>query len=354
MPSEVSAAVSERLARLASAVESAAANDVATVASPGSNGVGPPLHAAATSVSAAALAVGATPALPPQLSPSLDRLRYALLEFEDRLAGAGACWADQPLNALYRAWLSHVQKASQPVEIGAALVVLEACIAPCARSRWWGVERAGGWREEAGKAVTIAAVASCLSFLDEVGCAWDALAKRGEQPPSASGSKSPPLRGGKGPPRPPRERMSEAEFAHNRGSPLGIVSWCAHSPAPQTALRALLGGHLFQLTPCADGGWDAEHLSPAPAVDLHGLTVTEARGARVTAWYEEEGEEGYVRDVPYTGVVVDTSGCQSGKRGMVVRFDAAVDAKGNPEVLNIGNDDEWLYGLHYSKPERRF
>jgi hypothetical protein len=148
--------------------------------------------------------------------------------------------------------------------------------------------------------------------------------------------------------------MSEADFARSRGSLLGIVSWCGHSPVPEAGLRAVLWGQLFHLVPRPGGGWESVHLGAAPAVDLHGLTVAEARGARVTAWYEEEGEEGLIRDVPYSGVVVDASGCQLGKRGMVVRFDAAFDDKGNPEMLNIGNDDEWLYGLHHSKPERRF
>ena len=49
-------------------------------------------------------------------------------------------------------------------------------------------------------------------------------------------------------------------------------------------------------------------------------------------------------------MVLDASGCQSGRKGMVVLFDSALDEQGNPEVLNIGNDDEWLYGLHHTKP----
>ena len=290
------------------------------------------------------------PPLPSPLAQAFERLRYAILELEDRLNGAGACWLDHmPLG---RSWTAHVHKACEPVELSAALIVLEDVIAPHARSQEWDTECAASWRGEVQHATTIAAVATCLVLLDDVCCDWETLEKVGDQPNDAK--KAAAARSVKRSPRPPRARLDEADFARTRGTALGLVRWCSHSPSPQIELRAIVEGELFRLIPHPRGGWESEHLGMAPLVDLHGLTVSEVRGVRVTAWYEEEVEEGEVRDVPYSGVVIDASGCQTGKRGMKVRFDSALDKNGNPEVLNIGNDDEWLYGLHYSKPDKKF
>ena len=45
----------------------------------------------------------------------------------------------------------------------------------------------------------------------------------------------------------------------------------------------------------------------------------EARGSKVTVWYEEAKDEGTTVDVPYVGVVISVGA----RDGMSVRFDEA-------------------------------
>mmetsp|Transcript_39487 Transcript_39487/g.130718 ORF Transcript_39487/g.130718 Transcript_39487/m.130718 type:complete len:367 (+) Transcript_39487:2-1102(+) len=285
----------------------------------------------------------------PSIAPSLERLRAALQELEERLASAAACWADHP--PLRPVWTEFVAAAAHTAEFGAALLVLEANISAAGRSRLWGQERAGWWRGEVAGATSVAAVASSLTLLDEVGCGWEALQKALEPPAAGKRAPVPSARLGRGGGR-FRPRVCEVEFAASRGSPLPLLEWCSESP-DGCQLRAIVAGQLVSLQPQLDGSWKSERLSAAPLVDLHGLTPAEAMGRRVTAWYEEEGAEGEPpRDVPYSGHVIDSSGCQSGKRGLSVRFDYALDEAGAQEELYLGNDDDWLYGLHAMKPER--
>ena len=64
---------------------------------------------------------------------------------------------------------------------------------------------------------------------------------------------------------------------------------------------------------CEEGG----------AVHLKGLAPSEARGSRVTVWYEEKVGDKLV-DVPYTGTVLSIGS----RDGMSVRFDNAFGADG--------------------------
>ena len=72
----------------------------------------------------------------------------------------------------------------------------------------------------------------------------------------------------------------------------------------------------------------------------------EAKGQRVTVWYEEE-RDGVLMDVPYIGVAI----AASAQNGLHVRFDHII-VDGNPEIMVCTNDDDWLYGVHHMKPRK--
>lgn len=82
----------------------------------------------------------------------------------------------------------------------------------------------------------------------------------------------------------------------------------------------------------------------AGSIDLMGLTPAEARGQRLTVWYEEERSEKVV-DVPYTGIVLAVHA----RDGMSVQFDHTLTADGRPELLVISNEDDWMWGVHHNK-----
>ena len=85
--------------------------------------------------------------------------------------------------------------------------------------------------------------------------------------------------------------------------------------------------------------------------DLRGLTLAEAKGGRVTVWYEEMAVDRYTGldkqvEVPYTGVVLGIHYLN----GISVRFDHAVGADGKPERIHISNEDDWAWGKKQIKP----
>ena len=92
-------------------------------------------------------------------------------------------------------------------------------------------------------------------------------------------------------------------------------------------------------------------LNDGSPADLRGLTTTEAKGGRITVWYEEAvlckytGVEKQV-EVPYTGVVLGIHY----QHGISVRFDNTVGADGKPERIHITNDDDWAWGKRQTKP----
>ena len=142
------------------------------------------------------------------------------------------------------------------------------------------------------------------------------------------------------------------------------------------SLRASVQGKLYALTPppriwkpagAADGAdadtgaasagarWQWALLgahNEASPVDLKGLTAAEAKGGRLTVWYEEAqadrasgGAERPV-DVPYSGMVFGLHQ----RDGLSVVFDNAFDADGKPERIHIANEDDWMWGIRRTKP----
>ncbi len=67
---------------------------------------------------------------------------------------------------------------------------------------------------------------------------------------------------------------------------------------------------------------------------------------RAVAGEGGEEEKGKV-DVPYVGVVIGV-GLQ--QKGLTVRFDKVILPDGSAEVMPVTNDDDWLWGVHHSKP----
>ena len=88
-------------------------------------------------------------------------------------------------------------------------------------------------------------------------------------------------------------------------------------------------------------------LDQLAVVDLRGLTVGEAKGSMLTVWYEEEQEGKGKVDVPYVGVVIGVSLAQ---KGLTVRFDKVLLPDGSAEVMPVTNEDDWLWGVHQTKP----
>ena len=52
-------------------------------------------------------------------------------------------------------------------------------------------------------------------------------------------------------------------------------------------------------------------------------------------------------DVPYVGVVTGVSLAQ---KGLTVRFDKVLLPDGSAEVMPVTNEDDWLWGVHQTKP----
>ena len=249
-------------------------------------------------------------------------------EIENRLHMAAQVWLDA--KALQAPWTAFVRGATLPLELAHALHVLDANMAPTVRTRTWGIERSGRWRHVIVSCVTIASVANQLILLDEC-CAWDAIEKALVDPKKAAAH--PPPKSARNAPR-VRPRMGVGEFAVAMGERSPLLDWCEYAPAPNV-LRAGSGGDLFTLTPSEGGGWSwsccGKH-DPPYTLDLRGLSPAEAKGARLTVWYEEE-RGGKLVDVPYVGVVLSVHM----RDGMAVQFpDVIVDGK--PEELVIGNE----------------
>ena len=108
------------------------------------------------------------PPLAPCAAPSLGLLRLTIYELEERLRQAGVAWAACP-PTVRTAWEGSLEAAIHPVECAVALRVLDAHLAPQSRSRAWGTERAGRWRNSILVAHTVAAVALHLIVLDDAG-----------------------------------------------------------------------------------------------------------------------------------------------------------------------------------------
>uniref|UniRef100_A0A7S4M4T1 Uncharacterized protein n=1 Tax=Prymnesium polylepis TaxID=72548 RepID=A0A7S4M4T1_9EUKA len=131
---------------------------------------------------------------------------------------------------------------------------------------------------------------------------------------------------------------------------LGVPSASRRTLCPQHApsfdvLRAGVGGELFTLTP-HETGWRwscVGKYEPVYALNLRGLSQAEAKGERLTVWYEEE-RDGKVVDVPYTGKVLSAHM----RDGMAVLFDHTL-VDGKPEELVIGNEDDWMWGVRHTK-----
>ena len=140
--------------------------------------------------------------------------------------------------------------------------------------------------------------------------------------------------------------MGIVDFAASQGAPLHLLSWYQHSPST-TTLRVGAAGDLYTLTPNETGGWRCNACGVterAGTVDLRGLIPAEARGRRLTVWYEEERSQKVV-DVPYTGVVLAVHV----RDGLSVQFDHTLTAEGEPELLVISNEDDWMWGVHHNK-----
>ena len=75
--------------------------------------------------------------------------------------------------------------------------------------------------------------------------------------------------------------------------------------------------------------------------------LAEAKGSHLTVWYEEEQEGKGKVDVPYVGVVIGVSLAQ---KGLTVRFDKVLLPDGSAEVMPVTNEDDWLWGVHQTKP----
>merc|ERR1719424_2653096 len=118
-----------------------------------------------------------------------EQLRMAVLEFEERASGAAQAWAEQA--TLQSSWLQWVRRAALPRELGGALLVLEANLAPSLRTRMWGIERSAEWRAEVLHSATMGDVVHRLSLLDEC-CNWDVLEKLLEK---EAGARPAPARG---------------------------------------------------------------------------------------------------------------------------------------------------------------
>ena len=159
--------------------------------------------------------------------------------------------------------------------------------------------------------------------------------------------------------------MSVAEFARLKGERLAVLEWCDVAPDDRT-VRARVHGELFALRPlmpdtaAGEGGsvggavataWEWMSCGPAldqaAVIDLRGLTVGEAKGSYLTVWYEEEQDGKGKVDVPYVGVVIGVSLAQ---KGLTVRFDKVLLPDGSAEVMPVTNEDDWLWGVHQTKP----
>jgi hypothetical protein len=326
-----------------------------------------PTYAAPTlsmSQSILALAEEATgvTALPAAHGPHLSLLRVALLEFEERLRSAGAAWAvcTQHAAAMRELWLGVLSQATHPIELGAALRTLEGLLAPTARSRALTLERCYKWRHGVLKARTVSAVARHLYVLDET-CAWDALEK---ELAKAAGA----VTGKADRPRAVRPRMGPLAYAAHCGDKqCGWLRLCEVSPL-STAVRASVQigavSRLYTLIPSthpageptagAPAGWQwmpVGILNEGSPVELRGLTVAEAKSARLTVWYEETHPDKYTgvekpMDVPYSGVVLGVHYA----KGLSVRFEHTVDeATGKAETIHISNEDDWIWGMRRTK-----
>ncbi|KAL1503712.1 hypothetical protein AB1Y20_012185 [Prymnesium parvum] len=287
--------------------------------------------------------VAAVPALPHCLAPQIEMLRVAVREFEARLHAAGQVWVESKL--LQQPWQAFVRSSELPVEFAHALLVLDAYMAPSVRSRSWGQERSGRWRRQIVQSTTIASVAQHLLLLDEC-CAWDYVERQLNDPKKVGPGVTKAARGAPH----VRAKMGVLEFAAAMGERMAVLEWCEHSPGTEV-LRASAGGDLFTLTPLEGGGWRwsccGKH-EPVHALNLRGLTPAEAKGAKLTVWYEEADRDGNVVDMPYTGVVLSVHM----REGMIVQFDHSLTADGTPEELVIGNEDDWMWGLHRNKASK--
>ena len=290
--------------------------------------------------------------LPPPVQPAMEQLRWAVLELEARLHAAGRAWLALP-GGVRQAWLGAVRLAAHPLELSAALLLLDGAMAPAVRSRAWGQERARSWRTRAPAAVTVSGVAELLLVLDDT-CAWDALEKlAAPKPEGKKGGGGTPKGAAAAPPPPPppqqHRRRSPDEFARSQGEALPVVRWCQVAGAARgDGLRAVVLGELVTLTPREGGGWAC---TPCGAVvegglvDMRGLTTEEATGERITIWYEEGEDEAKV-DVPYAGHV---AAVHPHGAGLQVHFDQLL-ANGKIEVINATDEDEWMWGDHTLKP----
>lgn len=234
-----------------------------------------------------------------------------------------------------------MRAAVVPVEFGHALLVLDASMSALVRSRSWGQERSSRWRRQMLQCTTLASVTQQLLLLDEC-CAWDYVDRQLNDPKKTTLNTS---KSARGVPR-VRPRLGVLDFAASQGERVALLDWCPHAPIP-SVLRASAAGDLFSLTPQECGGWQwsccGKH-EPVYTLDLRGLTAQEAKGERLTVWYEEE-RDGKVVDVPYTGIVLNVHM----RDGMTVQFDHTLTADGTPEQLVIGNEDDWMWGVHYNK-----
>ena len=91
-------------------------------------------------------------------------------------------------------------------------------------------------------------------------------------------------------------------------------------------------------------------LNEGSRFDLKGLTATEAKGGRVTVWYEEDDKHKHtgaevVVDVPYSGGVINIDP----NRGIHVMFFSTLGADGRPERIFIGDEDDWMWGVRRTK-----
>ena len=144
------------------------------------------------------------------------------------------------------------------------------------------------------------------------------------------------------------------------GAPLARSSSIAPTEAAGTAVGDLARTDLgrFDLATAGasedvDRHWVWTACGPAndgsPA-DLRGLTALEAKGGRLTVWYEENHLNKHANveqqvDVPYSGQVLGIHY----RDGLSVRFDHAVGADGKPERIHISNEDDWMWGVRRTK-----
>ena len=77
----------------------------------------------------------------------LSQLRIAILELEDRARGCAQCWIGSHA-PLMPTWHAFVARAAVAYELGAAMLILDAVMAPAMRLRGWGQERSGRWRTQ--------------------------------------------------------------------------------------------------------------------------------------------------------------------------------------------------------------